>query len=96
MTSQKSVSTQEMSHEQMAAIAAVYAKHFLAQPGGQKKNKIKECAISLNHKEEGEDTVEGGDCLLCLSQTCFMWAATSHPPCGHDKCELTGQQWLKT
>lgn len=32
MTSQKSVSTQEMSHEQMAAIAAVYA-----QPGGQEK-----------------------------------------------------------
>lgn len=37
MTSQKSVSTQEMSHEQMAAIAAVYAKHFLAQPGGQEE-----------------------------------------------------------
>lgn len=30
MTSQKSVSTPEMSHEQMAAIAAVYAKRFLA------------------------------------------------------------------
>lgn len=42
MTSQKSASTLEMSHEQMAAIAAVYAKYFLAQTRGQgEKRKLR-------------------------------------------------------
>lgn len=65
MTSQKSVSTPEMSHEKMAAIAAVYAKHFLAQPGEQGKKKIREYAISLNHKE-GDDIGEEGILLASL------------------------------
>lgn len=77
MTSQKSVSTPEMSHEQMAAIAAVYAEHFLAQLRGQgKKKKIKECAISLNHKE-GDDIGEGGDCFLSPSNLLYV---NSHFP----------------
>lgn len=66
-----------MSHEQMAAIAAVYAKHFLAQTGGQVKKKIKECAIGLNHNKEGEDAGEGGDCSLSLSNLLYV---NSHFP----------------
>lgn len=64
---------------------------------GRKKNKIKECAISLNHKEEGEDTAELGDCsyfvslkpALCEQPLPILLVVMTN-------VKLPEQQWLKT